>query len=128
MKPVKMISGIIGAIGLIIVIATAALAISVYGKPFQGEISLVNKATEPITRVSVSICGQVIELEDIQPTKNAVGSYKVTCEGHYDIRIEFQSGKKFQKEIGYVTGGFNYWHEILVTDSGIEIGESKVEK
>jgi len=87
----------------------------------KGVFVLVNKAKEPITRVLVTVCGQTIEMKDIQPTKSALGSYKVTSDSHYNIRVEFQSGKKLQKEMGYVTNGVDFHHEIVVIDTDINL-------
>ena len=94
----------------------------------KGNFSLVNKTKEPIAHASVAICGQMIELKDIQPNKSAVGSYEVKSDSHYTIQVEFESGKKLQKEIGYVTHGFDFQHEIVVTDSDIEITDTKVSR
>lgn len=91
-----------------------------------GNFSLVNKAKEPIAHASVTVCGQTIEMKGIQPTKSAQGSYKVKSDSHYDVKVEFQSGKKLQKEVGYVTNGLDFQHEITVTDTDIEITDNKV--
>ena len=93
----------------------------------QGNFTLVNKAKEPIAHASVIICGQTIELKDIQPNKSAAGSYEVKSDSHYTIQIKFQSGKKLKKETGYVTNGMDFQDEITVTDSDIEITASKVQ-
>jgi len=91
----------------------------------KGSVLLVNQAKEPIVRVLVMVCGQTLELKDIQPSKSARGSYTVKSDGHYDIRVEFQSGKKLQKEMGYVTNGFDFQHKFVVTDNDIEMRNSK---
>lgn len=87
----------------------------------SGSFSLVNRTNEPITRATVTVCGQTIELKDIKPAKSAVGSYKVTSDSHYTVHIEFLSGKKLDKETGYVTNGMDFRHEITVTDRDIEV-------
>lgn len=92
----------------------------------KGFVLLVNMAKEPIVRALVTVCAQTIELKNIQPTESALGSYKVKSDSHYDIRVEFQSGKKLQKEMGYVTNGFDFQHEFVMTDSDIEMRDSKV--
>jgi hypothetical protein len=91
----------------------------------EGKFLLINKATAPIARATVEICGQKIELKDIQPGKSAPGSYSVKSDSHYVINVEFSSGKKLQKEDGYVTNGMDFQHEISVSDAGIEISDSK---
>lgn len=87
----------------------------------KGSFLLINKANEPIVRALIVICGQTIELKDIQPNKNVSGYYMVKSDSHYNIKIEFQSGNKLQREIGYVTNGFDFYHEIVVTNTDIEI-------
>jgi len=94
----------------------------------QGSFLLINHAKEPISRAIVVVCGQTVELNGILPTKNAQGSYKVNSDSHYDITVEFQSGKKFEEKMGYVTNGFDFHHEFVVTDTGIEILKKKDKK
>ena len=91
----------------------------------KGEFLLVNKGNEPVLRALVTVCGQTVELNGIQPTKSASGSYRVKSDSQYDVRIEFESGKKLEKKIGYVTNGLDFKHVIVVTDTDIEITESK---
>ena len=110
------------AIAISAVFAVLVLASCVVN---EGSFLLVNKAKEPIARVLVTVCDQTIELKDIQPNKSAPGSYKVKFDSHYDVKVEFQSGKKLQKELGYVTTGFDFQDEITVTDTDIEITDNK---
>ena len=93
--------------------------------PNKGSFSLINKASESIASASVGICGQTIVFNGIQPNKSATGSYDIRSDSHYVIQIEFQSGKRINRETGYVTNGMDFQHEIAVTDSGIEITDSK---
>jgi hypothetical protein len=85
----------------------------------KGSILILNRASEPISRGIVSVCGQTIEWRDIAPAKSAGGSYKVKSDSYYDISIEFQSGRKLRKELGYVTNGFDFHDTIVVTDTDI---------
>lgn len=87
----------------------------------KGSFTLLNKTTEPIARATVAICGQTIELRAIQPNISGAGSYEVKCESHYTIQVDFQSGKRLLKEVGYVTTGMDFQDKIVVTDSDIEI-------
>jgi transcription elongation factor Elf1 len=110
------------------VAATIAVLFLISCTNSKGSFSLVNKTKEPIARASVAICGQTIELKDIQPNTSAVGSYEVKFDSHYTIQVEFQSGKTLQKEMGYVTNGVDFQHEIVVADSDIEITDTKVSR
>jgi penicillin V acylase-like amidase (Ntn superfamily) len=76
----------------------------------------------------VAICGQTIKLKDIQPNTSAAGFYKVTGDSGYTIEVEFQSGKTLRKETGYVTNGMDFQDEITVTDSDIEITDTKASR
>ncbi len=89
----------------------------------KGSFLLVNKAQEPIVHASVVICGQRIELNDINPNKMGKGSYMVRSDSGYAVQIEFLSGKKLSKEVGYVTSGMDFKDKIFVTDSDIEIDQ-----
>jgi hypothetical protein len=91
----------------------------------KGSFLLVNKAKEPIARAVVTVCGQTIEFKAIQPTKSASGSYQIKSDSHYDVRVEFESGRNLHKEIGYVTNGLDFEHEIVVTDTDIDITDTK---
>ncbi len=93
--------------------------------PHKGSFLLTNKAKESILRGLVTVCGQTIELKDIQSGGSAPGAYEVTFDSHYDINIEFQSGKKLRKEVGYVTNGLDFHHDIVVTDTDIELMDKK---
>ena len=112
------------------VLVTAIYAFAVFAMTScvanKGGFLLINKAKEPITQALVTVCGQTIELRDVQPGKSGAGSYEVKSDSHYDVRIEFQSGKKLQKGVGYVTNGLDFHHEIVITDTNIEMVNDKI--
>ena len=110
---------------LLDIAATIALLFLTSCSSNKGSFSLVNKTYEPIALATVVICGQTIEFKGIQPNKNATGSYRVTSDSHYAIQIEFQSGRKLQRETGYVTNGMDFEHVIAVTAADIAITDSK---
>lgn len=87
----------------------------------KGRFLLINQAKEPIARALVTVFGQTIELNDVQPGDSASGYYEVKSDSNYRISIAFTSGKILKKELGYVTNGLDFYHEILVTDANIEI-------
>ncbi len=105
-------------------IATAA-SIMISCAKNTGTFVLINKANESIAQASVTVCGQTINMKDIPPTKSGQGSYEVKSDSHYDVIVEFESGKKLQKPLGYVTNGMNFHHEIIVTDEDIGIEDER---
>lgn len=87
----------------------------------KGKFLLINKATEPISRAVIKVCGQTIELENIPHSEKATALYEVLSDSHFIILVEFESGRIIKKEIGYVTNGINFSHEFIVTDVDISM-------
>jgi hypothetical protein len=81
----------------------------------QGAFEVVNNSKNSISKATVKICKQTIEFNSLSPMENVKGIYEVKGDSHFDITIEFSNGKIFQKEIGYVTGGFDYAHKIIIS-------------
>ncbi len=80
------------------VAATIAVLFLIACTNSKGSFSLVNKTKEPIVRASVTICGQTIELKDIQPNTRAVGSYEVKFDSHYTIQVDFSLERHSRKK------------------------------
>jgi hypothetical protein len=97
-----------------------ALAISACTS-HDGSFTLLNKGKEPINRASVIVCNQTNEFRDIPSGKSIAGAYRVTSDSHFVIEVEFSSGRKLRKEDGYVTNGMGFRHEIIVTESAIQV-------
>ncbi len=112
---------------LLLALAAAASAVSSC-TAHKGDFSLVNNAREPIARASVSVCGQTIELENVQSGGRVEGSYRVTSESHYTVRVEFPSGRSLTRDIGYVTSGLDFRDEIVVSDSDIQITKPALDR
>ena len=106
------------AIGLLLVLLSVGLVSCV---KYHGTFSVANNASETITQVTVSICGQTIELSDIKPKESVSSSFEVTSDSHYVVRVEFRSGRTLVGEGGYVTNGMNFRHEISVTDNEVRV-------
>lgn len=102
---------------LVLVLSFVVAFVLDYGAGSQGKFTIVNKANEPIVQASVVVCGQTMELRNIQPGDVATGSYKVNCEGHFIILVEFASGKKIESYTGYITPGMDFEDEITVAAS-----------
>lgn len=65
----------------------------------KGSFLLSNKSKESIAQALVTVCGQTIELKRIQPSNSASGSYDVKSDSHYDVRVEFDSGKNSERKL-----------------------------
>jgi hypothetical protein len=87
----------------------------------SGEVTLINKASEPIARASVTICDQTVELTNLSPGEMTARPYRVTADSHYMVRVKFRSGKALRKELGSVTDGMDVRNAITITDADIEM-------
>lgn len=92
----------------------------------QGDFIIVNKASENISHAQILISGKKIEFNEIDVGAQVQAHYKVLRDSHYEIRIHFDSGREIVNDIGYVTPGVNFHHEIIVEDSGVWISKSEI--
>jgi len=92
----------------------------------QGHLLLVNKSEDTILKATVSVFDQLMEFDNIISGDSVTVDYEIGYDGYYLIDIEFKSGHKLQKELGYVTSGLNFKHKISVTDTDIQIEETEV--
>lgn len=92
----------------------------------DSKITVANHASEPIATMQVSIAGQSMAFDNMEPNAIRTASYKVKADDHFKISGIFKSGKAFQKEEGYVTNGMNFEHQIIVEDSGISVTQASV--
>ena len=87
-----------------------------------------NQATEPLAQVTLTVAGKSLSLTDVP----VGGSAEVTTlndgpDSHWTIRIRFASGKELASDdMGYVTNGFTFKQEIIVTDDEIRAGGSEI--
>lgn len=109
---------IILGIGCLLVVGSMA-ASSFFSH--QGEVSIVNQATELVVKGEINICDQNFTFENIKPRESKIFIYKVTSDSHYKIEVEFGSGKKLTKEIGYVTNGLDFKDTVVIKNDDIEL-------
>ena len=92
----------------------------------KGTITLENDSASTIARASLRACDQTFDENALPSGGKAVLSYKINCEGHYDIVIDFESGKTLESHEGYVTSGIDLEDKISVLDSEIKISRTGV--
>lgn len=88
---------------------------------YVGEVLIVNSATEPIKSGQVQVCGQKFKFGELEQGKTRVIQYKVRSDSHFELVVEFVSGKKLSKELGYVTSGREFKHVLTVKDDEASI-------
>jgi hypothetical protein len=87
----------------------------------KGSFTLINNSKEMIKLAVVSVCGQTFRLSNINPSQSAPADYKVRADSSYDVAIDFESGRKIHKTVGYVTNGMDFHHDIAVSDTDVAI-------
>lgn len=93
---------------------------------FQGldrvaHYAVVNKSGEMIVRAVVSVCGQKVEFESIPQNDSVTAKYEANCEGYYTVEVEFQSGRKFRQDEGYVRPDVDFGDVITIAASGVTV-------
>jgi hypothetical protein len=109
---------IVPAVGLFLLVSAyfTSTAIS-----YVGEVVIVNSATEPIKNGHVRVCGQKFQFGALETGKQRAIQYQVRSDSHFELIVEFVSGKTFSKELGYVTSGRDFRHILTVKDDEASI-------
>jgi hypothetical protein len=89
---------------------------------YVGEVLILNSATESIKSGQLEVCGQTFQVGEIERGKSKDIQYKVRSDSHFKFIVEFSSGKKLSKELGYVSSGADSKHVITLKD-----GEASIE-
>jgi hypothetical protein len=74
----------------------------------DGQVLILNAATEPIRNGQLEVCGQKFLFGEIEQGKSKAIQYKVRSDSQYKLEVEFHSGRKLEKELGSVTSGLNF--------------------
>ena len=106
---------LLSAMMLIVIVACAAN---------NGSFDMINEAAETISSATVTVSGQTIAFGDIRQGGQVTGRYRVRFDDDFTISIVFESGRKLEKSLGYVTNGFDYSHRFMVSDNDIKVVES----
>lgn len=93
-----------------------------------GEVSLENRASEPIDHALIEVCGQKFKFDNLEIGNVQMAKFKVGADSGYNVSIEFHSGRKIISEVGYVTSGYNYKDKLAVTDEQIILVSSSVSR
>jgi hypothetical protein len=72
-----------------------------------GKVRIVNGAGERVAYGKLEICAQQIMFENLEPGEDRLFEYKITGDSHYVINVKFQSGAMLDRQLGYVTNGFD---------------------
>ena len=84
----------------------------------DGQVLILNAASESIKNGQLEVCGQKFLFGEIEPGKSKAFQYKVRSDSQYKVEVEFNSGKKLEKEVGAVTNGLDFQDILTLDDRG----------
>src|SRR5262245_12552373 len=88
---------------------------------YEGEVLLLNAATEPIKNGELEVCDQKFLFGGIDQGKSKLFLYNVRSDSQYKLVVEFDSGRKLTSEPGSVTGGLDFKDILTVTDHEVSL-------
>jgi hypothetical protein len=87
----------------------------------DGQVLILNAATEPVRNGQLEVCGQKFLFGEIEQGKSKAIQYKVRADSHYKLVVEFNSGRKLEKELGYVTSGLDFEDILTLNDHEVSL-------
>jgi hypothetical protein len=82
----------------------------------DGHVLILNAATEPIKNGQLEVCGQKFLFGEIEQGKTKAIHYKVRPDSQYKLEVEFNSGRKLEKELGSVRSGLDLKDILTLND------------
>ncbi len=89
----------------------------------DGEVEIINSASEPVRNGEIEVCDQRFKVGAIERGKSRTITYKVRSDSHYKIKMEFSSRRKLEKELGYVTNGRDFRDILVLSDDDVTLKE-----
>lgn len=108
-------------IGLLVLFAVCSLTAMSLLRRNQGTVTVINVSSLSLDKVNILICNQRFELSKIKPGEKQRINFKVTSDSHYEVSVQFVSGKKMKQNVGYITNGINYEDNLIIKDNEIII-------
>ena len=87
----------------------------------DGQVLILNAATEPIKNGQLEVCGQKFLFGEIEQGKSKAIQYKVRSDSQYKLEVEFHSGRKLEKELGVVTSGQDFQDILTLNDHDVSL-------
>jgi len=88
---------------------------------YEGEVLIVNLAIEPVKNGELEVCDQKFQFGGIDQGKSKLLLYKVRSDSHFRLVVEFNSGRKLTRELGYVTSGRDFKHTLTLKDYEVSL-------
>jgi len=87
----------------------------------DGQVLILNAATEPIKNGQLEVCGQKFLFGEIEQGKTKAIQYKVRSDSQYKLEVEFHSGRKLEKELGSIISGKDVEDILTLSDREVSL-------
>ena len=87
----------------------------------DGQVLILNAATEPIKNGQLEVCGQKFPFGEIEQGKTKAIQYKVRSDSQYKLEVEFHSGRKLEKELGSIISGKDVEDILTLSDREVSL-------
>jgi hypothetical protein len=87
----------------------------------DGQVLILNAATEPIKNGQLEVCGQKFLFGEIEQGKTKAIQYKVRSDSQYKLEVEFHSGRKLEKELGDLRSGLDFEDILTLSDHEVSL-------
>jgi hypothetical protein len=87
----------------------------------DGQVLILNAATEPIRNGQLEVCGQKFLFGEIEQGKTKAIHYKVRSDSQYKLEVEFHSGRKLEQKLGSVRSGLDFEDILTLSDHEVSL-------
>jgi hypothetical protein len=87
----------------------------------DGQVLILNAATESIRNGQLEECGQKFPFGEIEQGRTKAIRYKVRLDSQYKLEVEFHSGRKLKKELGEVRSGLDFEDILALSDHDLSL-------
>ena len=87
----------------------------------DGQVLILNAATEPVKNGQLEVCGQKFMFGEIEQGESKAIQYKVRSDSQYQLEVEFHSGKKLEQKLGNITSGLDFQDILTLNDRDVSL-------
>lgn len=99
--------------------------------PYLGDgmatVKIINQSEEIVAMLQVTVHEDIKTVEDLKPGEEVEMQFLVKRDTHYHIDIEFISGRKIWKDVGYLTSMTRISDKVIINKADIELERISVE-
>ena len=90
-------------------------------------LTIVNQSNETVVLVRVAVNENVQTVNDLEHGEEVEMQFSVRRDAGYNLDVEFESGRKMIKKIGYISYGFDVTDMINITKQDIKFERLSVD-